>query len=138
MELGAVGADLSIEVIGGGLGSALMFVLVFLRHQTTRGILALWRAILPAVLPLWEWARRDCERCWQQLRAAPLPLQVAAGLFVLNGWGIAALDTYASGLTIGWLNVYPMMFLTAMAGVMGYGLVLRFRRRRVRSRTKMM
>ena len=121
--------DLSVEVVGGGLSVVVACLAMFLRSHTAKPMKSLWQMLCSVVLRAVAWAKAYCTWYWQQLKDAPLPLQVAAWLCVLNGWGIAALDTYA-GLSIGWLNVYPVLFLMAAAGATGYGLVLRFRRAR--------
>ena len=135
MELGAVGLDLSVELVGGGIGAVFGFILLFLRRHTANAIRALWRPVRSVVLRVMAWTKEECRRCWQQLKEAPLPLQVAAVLFVFNGWGIIALETYA-GTSIGLLHVLHGMFLMAAFGLIGYGLVLRLRLRWARARTK--
>ena len=83
VELSDVGVDLSVEVIGGALTVVLGCVLVCLRRFTANIVL---RAV--------AWVKADCQHRLQQLSDAPLPLQVAGVLFVFNGVGIAALETY--------------------------------------------
>ena len=127
--IGGLTLDLSVEVVGGGLFAVVACLAMFLRSHTAKPMKALWQMLYSVPLRAMAWAKAYCTWCWQQLKDAPLPLQVAAWLCVLNGWGIAALDTYA-GLSIGWLHVYPMLFLMAAAGAAVYAPVLRFRRAR--------
>ena len=119
LDFGAITFDLSIEVVGGGLGAMVGFILVFLRNPTVTVGKGLWRVARCAMLRPMSWIQAGWQRCCQQLKDAPLPLQVAAVLFVLNGWGIIALETYPK-VSIGWLHTYPMLLMMVWVGVVGY------------------